>query len=544
MSRVLTIARLRWALTMATVRKSSWQAVGAVISLIMVVGVVCLAWRVTLPAGEYVNATDTPIDLGRMQSLLVIAASLLSVGVVVIQLMVIGEGSTLSPSRFALYGIPDLQLEAGLLLAGLVGLPALCGLGGFLSLAALYRNLGGGAVAMSLVSAFLAVAVMLSLSKMTLSLATTLVSSRRGQTILYLIVFLCFIGLIYAPQTIAMGTMHKAGTDWGTIGRAASVLSWTPLAAAFQLPVDLYGGAWPSLIGRLCLLAATLVVCFLVGMWCLDRSRHQEAHARTAHVTGRGLGAFDRCPDTVSGAISARILTYLRRDSRLILYYIMPVVFLAVFALIGGQEASMVWAAPFMGFLMLTMLEDNALSYDGPGLRMQILAGVPGLEDRKGRIRVLLSIDLAYALIVCAVCTLVSGYWKNASGLLGSLGMTCGLAGIIMAGLGMAEIFSCLLMYPVPSMDRPFSSPQGRAVSQGFFPILEVLVDLLVMVPSFLALAGLSAGRGEYAWVAGPVALLNGLVVLLIGVWAGGRIMGGRQLQILRTVDGYASLQR
>ena len=47
----------------------------------------------------------------------------------------------------------------------------------------------------------------------------------------------------------------------------------------------------------------------------------------------------------------------------------------------------------------------------------------------------------------------------------------------------MAEVTSCVLMYPVASMDKPFSAPQGRAMAQGFFPFVYVLGSLLLMLP-------------------------------------------------------------
>ena len=52
-----------------------------------------------------------------------------------------------------------------------------------------------------------------------------------------------------------------------------------------------------------------------------------------------------------------------------------------------------------------------------------------------------------------------------------------------LSGLGVAEVTSCVLMYPVASMDKPFSAPQGRAMAQGFFPFVYVLGSLLLMLP-------------------------------------------------------------
>ena len=48
---------------------------------------------------------------------------------------------------------------------------------------------------------------------------------------------------------------------------------------------------------------------------------------------GPRIGAFGWMPDSTSGAMSARLLTYLRRDPRQILLFVMPVLFVALFAL-------------------------------------------------------------------------------------------------------------------------------------------------------------------------------------------------------------------
>ena len=126
MNTVLTIVRLRWALTWAALRKSVWQTIGYAISMLMglsvVVGAGVLAW--------FLGDSDV---VGQVQGFarglevaVVLIGSFAMVMTAFAQLMLIGESSTMSPRRLELYGIPDRILQAGLLVSGLSGIPAVC----------------------------------------------------------------------------------------------------------------------------------------------------------------------------------------------------------------------------------------------------------------------------------------------------------------------------------------------------------------------------------------------------------------------------------
>ena len=103
-----------------------------------------------------------------------------------------------------------------------------------------------------------------------------------------------------------------------------------------------------------------------------------------------------------------------------------------------------------------------------------------------------------------------------------------------------------LKMYPVASMDKPFSAPQGRAMAQGFFPFVYMLGSLLLMLPTgIVALVMLLTGAEGGIWLAIiPVALANGIGILALGTWLGGKLMDARMLSIVATLDSFASLQK
>ncbi|MCT6810915.1 MAG: ABC transporter permease, partial [Bifidobacterium sp.] len=177
-------------------------------------------------------------------------------------------------------------------------------------------------------------------------------------------------------------------------------------------------------------------------------------------------------------------------------------------------------------------------------LRMEIAAGVKGREDRLSRVRSHLSVAMPCILLLGLVTLALSGAMKGGRDLVISLDMLAVTVGLLLSGLGVAQVFSALLIYPVPSMDQPFASPQGRAVAQGFLPLLQLLASLVIMLPTFLvALLAMTTVGILPLWLPMPVALANGLIVLAVGVAIGSRIFDRRQSAILLTLDRYASLQ-
>lgn len=558
MSTAITMIRLRWALTWAALRKSVWQTVAYVISLVFVVTTVfsagVFAWNV---GGAFHDVTPAewvgPLyDAdGLIRALVVLIGSFAVVLVALVQLMMLGEGSTMSSRKFALYGIGDLRLQFGLLASGLSGLPAIAGVLCLGLWALAYRPMGAAAVAGAVVAAPLAVIVMMSFSKMVIALASTLVLSKRGKSAFYIVSVITFVVLCQLPSLLLNNTGDEAmGGDLGVdvviaqVGPAATVLGWTPFGAAFQLPFDAMVGAWGLVAARVAILAAAAVACFLVCTWCLKRER-LTAGATGPAVKTKGIGAFGWMPDSPSGAVSARLLTYLKRDPRQSITFIMPVFFVVIFAFQSHGISLVIWQALIWSGWILSIVESNGLAYDGRGLTMEVIAGVRGRTDRMGRVRVYTAIIVGYLLVLAVGIAIYTGDWARPADLVAGLICTAVGLAVGLGGLGLAEIVSCVLMYPVPSMDKPFSSPQGRAMAQGFFPFVYMLGSVLALLPTgIVALVLLLAGAWAFNWVLIPVALANGVIMLAAGTWLGGKLMDARMLSIVRTLDSFASLQK
>ena len=542
MSAASTIIAMRWSITWGTTKRSSWQMVGAIISLLMAIGICLASWQGALTLGSWLP-TAGPGDRQRMGAILVLFLVGLTLGVILIQLAFLGQGSNLSPSRFVLYGIPDSQLQVGLYLAGLTGPAGLTGLVCFLALTAIYARMGVGAATVALIAALLAVLVMLALSRAVLDLVGTLVVSKRTRSGLYLLVTMVIMLLCMLPSLLDSGIMDGIAVDTESLKSLADTLAWTPLGAAVRLPEDFISGSWGALVGRLCMELATLALCFMIGMLCLRHDRLHAGASAERSVAPKGLGMLGRSRDAVD-AMAARLLIYLRQDPRRLVSYPLLLVVVILYAVIFRQMPMMLWLGPVVGAWVLEVPEGNALAYDGLALRMEIAAGVKGREDRLSRVRSHLSVAMPCILLLGLVTLALSGAMKGGRDLVISLNMLAVTVGLLLSGLGVAQVFSALLIYPVPSMDQPFASPQGRAVAQGFLPLLQLLASLVIMLPTFLvALLAMTTVGILPLWLPMPVALANGLIVLAVGVAIGSRIFDRRQSAILLTLDRYASLQ-
>ncbi|NMM97291.1 ABC transporter permease [Bifidobacterium olomucense] len=551
MTAVLTLVRLRWALTWATLKKSVWQTVGYVIALVIalgtIIGAAAAAWGVgLLPPFVQPKPDIAPFDIlgpsGILNVAVVLVGTVLTLMVGLVQLMLLGEGSTMSPRKFALYGIPDRKLQFGLLISGLTGLPAITGLLSLMAWAFAYRTIGACAVVVALVAAPLAVITMMSLAKLLIALSTTLITSSRGKGVFYIVVIVLFIAACQVPNILINGSGASA-FDPAAAVLSAKVAAWTPLGAAFQLPFDVAFGHVGLLLARIGVLVLTWVACFVGCTWCLRHERLTTGASRT--VKTKGIGAFGWMPDSVSGAVSARLLTYLKRDPRQAMIFVMPVFFVIIFSLQSHGESMVIWQGLIWSGWMLAVAESNGLAYDGQGVTMQVIAGVRGWDDRKGRVRVYAAIAIIYLTVLAVGIAFATGDWTDSNRLL--LGLMIWAIGLAEAfcGLGLSEITSCVFLYPVPAMDKPFSSPQGRAMAQGFFPFIYLLGSLLLLLPTGIvaALLALTGAITALYWVLIPVALANGVGMLVLGTWLGGKLLDARALSIVDTLDSFASLQ-
>lgn len=542
MNAVGTIMRLRWALMRATMRKSTMMLVSYIISAIFGAGAIVGSVALGLMLGPLIGGTDGMIwQILRM--VMVLCGAFTTAIVIIVQIMYFGQGTAMNPQKFELYGIDDHTLVSGLFLSGLTGLATIWGVLVMLGLVPIYQSAGAIGIVAGIVAVPLAIITMMVLSKLVISLLTTLTNSSSGKSTISIITILLFVLLCQVPG-MAMNSQDLDHFSLKPFMMVADVFSWTPLGAAFQLPFDVVAGSWGFAALRLLILVATWVVCYLGCLWCLKKDR--TIAGSTAHaVSSKGIGLFSMMPDSPSGAISARLLTYLRRDPRQAPMMFMPLLFIVVFTIQSHGITAMVWQSIIWAGLFLVLLEGNGLSYDGRGFTMEVISGVRGVDDRHGRVRVYMVMLIAYIAILMVIVYAITGDWRSTEGLIMGLVFGCISLCLGFCGLGLAEVVSCVFMYPVPSISRLFSSPQGRVGAQMLFPFLHMFGMILLLLPTgIVALALGLTGNWELYWLLAPVSLVNGIAALAIGTWLGGKLLEARMPRILATLDSFASLQQ
>ncbi|RSX54892.1 ABC transporter permease [Bifidobacterium dolichotidis] len=544
---IATMSRLRWSLMASALKTSPWQIVALVISLLFGFGLVGLAIGMGHSLGfgpdssDDVSSWTTTFNTG-----VVSLGSIVILSLLLIQLTFIGEGSSFSLSRFANYGIPDVQLQLGLTAAGLVGMPSIFGLLSLLFWSSAYRWMGMPAVVISLIAAPIIIVTLMLMCKAVISLGTVFVRTNRGRNAFYTLVFV-FMMVVFQLPTMLAGT----GTSVSLIEIAqhsaqgpASVMSWTPFGALFQLPFDAAAGDWGLLIARLGIIAVFDVLCFYLAVWCIRRERLLPSVSQGNGVA-KGLGMFSHVPDSPSGAISARVASMLKRDPRQCMTYILPIMFFIVFAIQPSETPYALWAVlSYLGLLLITS-ESNGLAYDGLGFTMEVISGTTGKQNRIGRARVYVAIiAVAFALFGIA-SFLITGDWKTPEGLVRGFMFTVIGFNIALSCLGVTLWFSTVFSYPVPSIKKPFSSPQGRTASQLFFPFLYMFISLVAALPTIIVGACAAVLHWQaWEWIVTAVSAVNGIGVLCLGTWLGAKIFDARQLKILHTLEQYATLQK
>jgi ABC-2 type transport system permease protein len=544
------IVELRWSLTFAALRKSVWQTIGYVLGLLMAVGVVVAAaflftWLGSLPVSSDSGLERSAVG-GLVGLVVVVLTTVMGLLWMIVPLSLTGEGSSLSPRRFVLYGISDNELTGGILLSALLGTPALAALISLFFAAGAYRPLGGVVVIAAVFAAVLTVVVCVTVSKALIALAGSLIRTRRGQMILYVGVIALMVVSFQIPGQ-AMSGIGDSGADLDTVISVITVIGsicgWTPWGAAFQIPLDIAAGAWGLAAARLTICLATIVAAYAVSLWCLRRDRllGQDSKATIA----KGLSWLARVPDSVSGAVSGRIAQYWQRDGRYAMGLIMPVILTVIFMIQSRHSPAVLWGAPLTMGMIYPMIESNNLAYDGTAFAMHALVGVSGRDDRRGRARVSVVVSLFFVILTSLIAMTGTSAFVDGEAFILAMALVGGSLGFVLAGIGLAEVLSTVLIYPVASADKPFSTPQGRAAAQGIFPFIQMLGSVVLMIPTFgTALAvGILAGPG-LLWIVGIVGIVNGVALLMAGVRLGGRILDRRTPAILATLNNFASLQK
>lgn len=548
MSMIFTMVRLRWALTFSVMRKSIWQKIGFGIVIVFGLAIICALGFAGFQAGKYLNPgmlADTK-NWQEFQVVPIMIASIASIFTLFINLFMLGSDTTLKSRSFALYGIPHVKQQAGMLLGSLFGAFSISCTIALALWSLAYRNFGILPVLVSVIAAPLYVATIVSLSKMLIELLDTILINKRSRNIFYFVIFVAYM------LFVASMNRHSSTPNGIVFGSSfCAVSAFTPLSAAMALPLDAINGNWLALVIRFFICVVTIAVCFAISVFCAKLEPKLLRGEQKTVVKTKGIGLFAAVPDNIVGAIIARIVSVMRRDMRQLFLLLTPLFILIVaggtsfnakgFGSIAqdiGVSSWLMYAALLMG-----MVVGNNIAYDGTAFTMHAIIGVKGLHDR-----------LAHAIVWSVICAVyfailgigvyfflffVANVHQNMNAV---MFQTLSPIGVAFATIGIGLISSCIAMYPVPSIEKPFSRPQGSAGARSFAPIGFSLLSAVCMIPSAAAVIVFLLLAPQLLWIAFILFVVNGFVVLVVGVILGGKVMDKRMIRIVENLRRFASI--
>ena len=548
MSMIFTMVRLRWALTFSVMRKSIWQKIGFGIVIVFGLAIICALGFAGWQTGKYLDPgmiEDTK-DWQEFQVVPIIIASTVSIFTLFINLFMLGSDTTLKSRSFALYGIPCVKQQAGMLLGSLFGALSISCTIALVLWSLAYRSFGIVPVLASVIAAPLYVATIVSLSKMLIELLDTILINKRSRNIFYFAIFVAYMLFITSMNT------HGSSSNGIVISSSFCAASaFTPLSAAIALPLDAINGNWLALAIRFFICVVTIAVCFAISVFCAKLEPKLLRSEQKTVVKTKGIGLFAAVPDNTVGAIIARIISVMRRDMRQLFLLLMPLFMLIV------PTASLTGSIGFKGLadglgvsgwlmyaaLMIGMVVGNNIAYDGTAFTMHAIIGVKGVNDR-----------LAHSIVWSVICVvyfallglgfyvflfLVANIQQSVNAVMFQILSPIGVA---FASIGIGSVSSCIAMYPVASIEKPFSRPQGSAGARSLAPIGFTLLAAVCMIPSIAAAMAFLAINTNLLWIASILFIVNGLVVLVVGVILGGKVMDKRMIRIVENLRRFASI--
>ena len=563
---VATLVRLRWRLTLNSLRVNVWALIGTIVGALYGLGLLLALVAGAIGLGGLGADAAAPV--------LAAAGALTVLGWALVPLMLTGVDSTLDPRAMAAWTAPSRPLAIGLAVAAATGVPGvITGAGLLLPVLvwAVAGQWGAALLALALAPAALATCVLLS---RVVVIGAGVSTSRRGRDRAGVIAVLAILLVSLAPALLNLGTRLDSGIDLEGLRTAARVAGLTPFGWALAAPGHLARGEAAAAIG---LSAAALALpAALAPVWervvgrvmtgparSNARSRAYDGAAQEGGAQAGAAGVSRVLPwhrrlegimPSPAAAVAARCLRYWRADPRYLVQAIslvvMPVL-LAVMIAMGrtsivdagetaslapGRAPAVLLAAPVLTALLSGWGLHNDLAFDSTALWTQVSASVRGRDDRLGRI-------VAAALWqtpVIAVLALGGGAW---TGLWRALPAVGGLsAALYGCALAWSSLTGVLLPYEV---NAPGDSPmKSRTSGTALIAVLVQMVGMgvigLAAAPVIAGFAVMAlAGAWGWGWPFLAAGVLWGAGATWAGIAVGGRLLDSRGVRILTAIRSW-----
>lgn len=523
---VAHLLRLKLQLLRNSVKRTPWQLVGLILAGLYGLGVLVMV----LVGLAFLGATDPDL----IGTVLVLAGAALFLGWLIIPVIAAGMDMTLDPARFTTYAIPMKSMLTGLALSSFIGVPGAITLIASVGTAIAWWQHPVIAVVALICGALAALTCIVASRAMTAA-STSLAASRRFKDVSGIIVLvpLMLMGPIIAGISSGIADFAEY------LPHLANTLSWTPLGAIWGVPAAIADGALGTALLKFLIAMATLAA--LAWLWkvCLAKALVTPAFSGGGRRTSATLGFFAKFPQTPTGAIAARCLTYWFRDPRysagLLIAPLIPVVIVfgsSQASGFGSVGAVVSYAGAFAAFLIAWSISSD-ISYDNTAFALHLATGVSGEADRTGRVLAAAVLAVPLGLLFAIAGSIVSGDW---SGFAPAVGIMLGATG---AGLGLASVLSSRFTMNAP---LPGESPMKSRPGNSFATVLVQLAGflgagLLAAPVAVLIIVGFVTEQPVFGWMALPAGLALGAVYVAAGIRMGGAQYERRGPELLQSVS-------
>jgi ABC-2 type transport system permease protein len=461
-------------------------------------------------------------------------------------LVFFGVDETLDPARFALLPLPRGVLLGGLVVAGLVGVPAVATVAATAGSVVTVAAAGGPvAAAVQVVGVLAGLILCVVASRAITSGFATMLRSRRMRDLAAIL--LALLAALLGPAQVAFLSV-ASNTDVDQLAAVGRVAGWTPFGAPYTAGLDLAEGRPSAAAAKL--VGTAVVIAGLLWWW----SRSVEsAMVGTASAGGGRAGRrrnaadgpvaqlFPRpvrwAPRSRDGALVAREVRYWWRDARrragLITIAVVGV-FLPLVLNLGGSAGDRADASPvaatgsmlFVGTLAALSLA-NQFGYDGSAYAAHLVAGVPGRVELRAR---LVAFSVYIVPLVTGIAVLVGALLGNAGLIPVMLGA---LAAAYGAGLAVNTLVSVLGAYALPETSNPFAVNTGAGMAKGLLAVVAMIATVVLAAPFLVAAVLL----GDAWLVLGlPVGLAFGGGAAWLACYIGGDVLDHRGPELLQAV--------
>ena len=509
----------------------------------MLVLVAALIWLVTLVPGIlWARASLADAQPDTRNAALTALGVIIAIGWALVPVLIAGGDDTLDPRRFAPLGVKVRDIMPGLVVSGLLSLPALFFAFMWLVLCSSWFASGAAVGSIALVGALVQTLSYVALAKVCASWAARVFANRRARAAGFALSMVALLGFAFlAWRALGRGLEKLFETD---VDMLLESIARTPLVSAVTAPASAaegnWGAAWLHLgagiawtVALLLAWRSNVAIALVTPMYRSAGTRDRGDGVVRAGKAMLLLPPGDRVGP--AGAVYARVSRYWRTDPRYITglaaVILMPALFVAVIIPAFDLDPRWAFAAPFVLATSIGWGRHNDISYDSSALWLDVVSGRRGGSVMRGRFAAVAVWALPLVVVVALVVAGWAGHWELAPAVVGTA------VGALGTSLAVSAMTSVLLPYRTPAPgENPFGAEVGSVgaglVGQLASSVATLLLLPLVLVPCVLAVA-VDSRWGILAAVGG---LGIGVAAYVYGLVVAGRLYDARAGNLLAAV--------